>query len=295
MERPFEILFDDEVQRLFDHFSLCFDIRIVFFSASGEMLRVGLNSPSMRYCRLIQEQLYGHARCQSMDETHQKRAAEERCIHCYRCHAGLQEAVKPIFVDRHLLGYVMIGQFRTGRRVPRRVLEDWEKRHGDSSELVEAFNELTLLPAARVDNLLSLFSVLVEYITSQHLITLRGNVVVKKATDYIKRNLHSPLTLDEVAGAVGRSPSSISHLFRERMGATFKQTVTELRVQEAERIMRDTLGATVKEAAYGAGFEDAAYFSRVYRRMRGEPPSSFLRRGQMDADVGSLRAASRER
>ena len=32
-------------------------------------------------------------------------------------------------------------------------------------------------------------------------------------------------------------------------------------------------GATVKEAGLGAGFSDAAYFSRVFRRAYGMPPS----------------------
>jgi AraC-like DNA-binding protein/ligand-binding sensor protein len=277
MARPLDLLFDDEVQKLFDHFSLCFDIRIVFFSAEGAMLRVGLNSPNTTFCHMIQEHLYGLKRCLRMDETHREEAAESRTLLCYQCHAGLNEAVKPIYVDQHLIGYVMIGQFRTSRKIPAQVLSDWKARHGDPRELVRAYNALTLLPPDRVDHVLGLFSIMIEYIMSQHMILLRGNAMLQGVQDYIRDHITEPLSLGEVARAAGRSPSSISHLFRERLGTTFRQTVIECRLRKAEECMTKVPGITVREAAYQSGFDDPAYFSRIYAKVRGVPPSVFLR------------------
>jgi two-component system, response regulator YesN len=125
--------------------------------------------------------------------------------------------------------------------------------------------------------LLGLFNVLVEYIMSRHLIHIHQDTVVGELLAYIESRLDQPIALTEAAAAVYRSTSSVSHLCQKHLGTTFKRLVAELRVAHAEERMRTIPGITVKEAAYAVGYDDPAYFSRVYRSVRGRPPSAFLK------------------
>jgi ligand-binding sensor protein len=155
MARILELALDDEVQRVFDYFSSCMRVRMVFFDSYGRMLRVGLNQPSAQFCQLVQTKLYGIEQCHRMDERQQRKAAQERTILCYTCHAGVREAIKPIFVRTQVVGYVMIGQFRTEEHTPEKVLSDWVARNLPQHMLKTAYAQLPWFSEKSVGNLLA--------------------------------------------------------------------------------------------------------------------------------------------
>jgi AraC-like DNA-binding protein len=85
------------------------------------------------------------------------------------------------------------------------------------------------------------------------------------------------VSLDAVAASVGLSPSRLMHLFTTSVGVPLRPYVLWLRLQcGAGELAR---GKSVADAAYAAGFSDAAHFTRTFRRMIGATPRQVLRRG----------------
>ena len=68
MKSTIEILLKKDVQKIFDKFSLCFNIRIVFFTPDGKELAVGLNKPSNELCKLMREELHKKKACMCFDK-----------------------------------------------------------------------------------------------------------------------------------------------------------------------------------------------------------------------------------
>jgi AraC-like DNA-binding protein len=85
------------------------------------------------------------------------------------------------------------------------------------------------------------------------------------------------VSLNAVAGSVGLSPSRFLHLFTTSVGVPLRPYVLWLRLQCGAREL--ARGASVAEAAYAAGFSDAAHFTRTFRRMIGATPRHVLQRG----------------
>lgn len=84
-----------------------------------------------------------------------------------------------------------------------------------------------------------------------------------------------PLTLTEVAGAVGLSPYHFLRVFRGVFGATPHQYLVQRRVERAaERLLE---GESVTALAYTTGFGDLSNFVRTFRRAFGAPPGAFAR------------------
>ena len=81
------------------------------------------------------------------------------------------------------------------------------------------------------------------------------------------------LTLTHAAAMVGRSPTTLSHLFRRKLGKSFRTVRIELAMEKADEYFRTVPGIRVKEVARRLGFDDPLYFSRLYRRYRGRSPS----------------------
>lgn len=94
---------------------------------------------------------------------------------------------------------------------------------------------------------------------------------ILSAIDYINRNLHRAITLDEVASHACLSPSRFRHLFSEQTSMGLRPYILWRRFMLTwELIMK---GASLSEAAHAAGFADAAHLSRTSTRNFGFAPS----------------------
>lgn len=278
MKRPFEIILKDDVQEVLDSFALCFGIRILFYSPDMEIVRFGDNRLSdSRYCQLVMDRLYGAHRCQSLDEEQLKEAAKSRAMVSYTCHAGLLEAIMPVYAEDNLLGYVMMGQVRTQRALPAHVADAWPDNR-EKNNLRAAFEDLPFVPPGQVNHILRLFSMLVNYIVSQNMVELRGNFIVAGVVKYIESHLGEPIRLTDAAASVYRSESTVSHLVKGTLGKTFKQLVIDKKLDKADEFMRTVPGITVADVAARVGYSDPFHFSNLYRKHRKCPPSEVLRR-----------------
>jgi len=98
--------------------------------------------------------------------------------------------------------------------------------------------------------------------------------VVNSAVDYIRAHYQRRLTLDEIAQQVYVSASYLSRLFKKEIGCTVIELLTKVRVEEAKKVFHDPK-YTVRQVAAEIGFEDANYFSKVFRRIEGITPSKY--------------------
>jgi AraC-like DNA-binding protein len=89
--------------------------------------------------------------------------------------------------------------------------------------------------------------------------------------EYLARHLDGQVTLGELARGLGYSPSHVSTVIRRVTGARFTALRRNIQLDRACFLLRR--GTSVKEAALAAGFADPAYFSRVFARRFGVPPS----------------------
>lgn len=89
---------------------------------------------------------------------------------------------------------------------------------------------------------------------------------------FIRENLAMPLSRQDLAQAFGVTPEHINLLFRKELGMTPSAVINRERVMLAYRLIHEQ-GRSVKEAAYAVGYSDPFYFSRVFKRVLGVPPS----------------------
>jgi AraC-like DNA-binding protein len=84
------------------------------------------------------------------------------------------------------------------------------------------------------------------------------------------------LSIDEIARRAGTSARSISRLFPDETGLTYKAWRQRARIVGA--IDRLSAGASIAQAAHHAGFAGAAAFAHAFRQVTGQTPSGFLKR-----------------
>ena len=96
-----------------------------------------------------------------------------------------------------------------------------------------------------------------------------------KIIKYIEQNIHKPITVLEVANVVGYSPFHLSHLFKENMGITLKDYISNKRIEFAkEQLMLGRF--TVTEISNRLGFLNLQSFSRSFKQKTGQTPTEFI-------------------
>ncbi len=97
---------------------------------------------------------------------------------------------------------------------------------------------------------------------------------VERALEYMQAHLAENLSLADVAAAVGSAPSHLSRLFSRHGGDTFVHAFCRLRISVAKELLRSGR-YRVKEVCSMVGFNDQAYFSRVFRKYEGVSPADY--------------------
>ncbi|MEH6582905.1 MAG: arabinose operon transcriptional regulator AraC [Halioglobus sp.] len=99
---------------------------------------------------------------------------------------------------------------------------------------------------------------------------------VQLAIDYIESHYTGEVTVEDVAAAASLSVSSLARLFKQHTGLTVLGWRDERRMALAcEKVTHSRL--RIAEIADLVGYQDQLYFSRVFRRHMGQPPSEYRR------------------
>jgi transcriptional regulator GlxA family with amidase domain len=94
--------------------------------------------------------------------------------------------------------------------------------------------------------------------------------------EYIEGNLAQPLTVMELAGVAGVSPTHFSRLFRQTTGESPYRYVRRRRVDRAERLIVGTQ-LPFRDVARLVGFSDQSHLNRMMRADRGLTPGQLRR------------------
>ena len=272
-----ELILRDEVQKLLDVFASSLKIRVVLFDPSGGIIRADRQLRNSAYCQLMQKSVFPGL-CAALDSTRQAECLREKKLICYQCHAGLKEAVAPVFIDHRLAGYIMIGQFRDIAKVPAHVLHRCGKMTSPAV-IRRHFTELPYVATKQIEGILGMFTMLVDYIVARELVAIRGDWILEKVQQYIDRHLSEKISIKEVAKFTGRSVSSLSHTLMKKHGLTFKKMLIEKRLNQADILMKEHPEMTLGEIAVLSGFDDRFYFSRIYHKYRRMTPSRYRSQG----------------
>ncbi|NLH00895.1 MAG: response regulator [Clostridiales bacterium] len=101
--------------------------------------------------------------------------------------------------------------------------------------------------------------------------------IIDRANKIIEERFNQELTLDEISKELCISPQYFSRLYKSEMGINFIEKLTEVRIRNAKKLMKET-EHTVKEICFMSGYCDPNYFSRLFKKHEGVSPSEYLKR-----------------
>jgi len=94
-----------------------------------------------------------------------------------------------------------------------------------------------------------------------------------KIARYIQENA-SEVTLSSLSNAFHYSPEYASRLIKRTTGQTFMQLLTNIRIENAKQLLRDT-SLSVIDIAANVGYESSEHFIRKFRSLTGKTPGEY--------------------
>jgi AraC-like DNA-binding protein len=91
---------------------------------------------------------------------------------------------------------------------------------------------------------------------------------------YVQENFQSPITRESVARHFGLAPNHISRVFRKEGFMRFNDYLNLVRVNRA-KFMLQNYSLTLKEIASNCGYNDTAYFCRVFKKTCKVTPTEY--------------------
>lgn len=92
-----------------------------------------------------------------------------------------------------------------------------------------------------------------------------------KLQSFLLDRVHARISVREAGAVVGMGPSTFTRYFKRVTGERFLAYLTRLRLDRAKLLLSQTK-EPVAVIASAVGFEDQAYFTRVFRRHFGQTP-----------------------
>lgn len=107
--------------------------------------------------------------------------------------------------------------------------------------------------------------------------SITGSKYVMNAIKYIQFNYSRDISIDDISKSVGVSRSHLYRVFINNVGKSPIDYLTDYRINEACFLLKNS-GLSIAEIAVSVGFFDQFYFSRVFKKNKGVPPSRYLLR-----------------
>jgi AraC-like DNA-binding protein len=136
------------------------------------------------------------------------------------------------------------------------------------------------------DSVLELMSILHELSTSKSMrilsdVTFNNAQVlnynsrrIDKAYEFMNANFHKPISLKDLAKLVNMTEVSFSRFIKKRTGNTFIDSLNEIRLGHATRMLIETTHS-IAEISYNCGFNNISNFNRFFKKKKHCTPKEF--------------------
>ena len=141
-----------------------------------------------------------------------------------------------------------------------------EPRDG-SNEAVLAHLTLLLVSVSRVT------------VDLGHDLRLRNEPLLTGVFEFIEAHYGEPVSLADVAASVGLTPAHLTTVVRRKTGRTAQQWLTERRMAEARKLLRET-DDTVETVAIRAGYRQPSFFIKQFKRYHADTPAAWRRQAR---------------
>jgi PAS domain S-box-containing protein len=174
-----------------EEFANIFDVCLLLTDANGKYITGPTNL--CEFCQLVRSTEKGLERCKASDTVLAKKALRAKRPVITRCsNAGFIDAVVPIYIGTRHIASWLVGQFCPSEVDEKRVRQCALEIGADEHELLAAYRRMKSRPAEKMESVLKLLAVTVQYLSEyglNNLILIREITLRKQTGKALRESL----------------------------------------------------------------------------------------------------------
>ncbi len=283
------ILFDEErLRKLIANLNILTGLPANILDPEGRDINLFRGHPP--FCRMLNDLPEGHERCVACDRCKVRHYTAEKGFQFYRCHAGVCEAVMPLFDKSRPLAYLVFGCYLDDTPIE----EQWERSRsllewypGGADLLRPAFFRFRQYSAREIQAYAETLEALSSYIQLKGMILTAEQTDLQKLGLYLDQHYMEKLSLESISQQLHIGRTKLCALAKELSGGhTLSYLIAQRRIDAAKRLLVQS-SLPISAVGETVGISDYNYFSKVFRSATGMTPSAF-RKNCRDAAAGTV-------
>ncbi len=244
------------------------------------------------FCQSIKQVPEIYSRCVLCGTASRRHCERDQVPFSKSCFLGISEYSVPIMIDQLCIGSISIGHTCPDPNDATIRLQKEAQRFSLDFPSLKQLYDNSISPEAPSAQTCAVFQFVAAFLAEE----FRPFVHLAKLDDsqnpvdsgfeairtYIFNNYTSPtISIASIAEACNYSQSYVSHTFKKKMKINVRTYINQLRIVLAKHELSN--GSSVSFTAMICGFNDANYFSNVFRSMVGIPPSQYAKHSRKGA------------
>ncbi len=271
-------IFDlEKLRGLLKDFYAISHIRITVFDENLNEL-VSYPERVAPYCAVIRGTSRGFDACMACDREACQRAEKKHSTHIYRCHAGLTEAVTPLYVGDVLVGYLLFGHVfsypshEEGWTVIEKRCENY---HVNDRMLKEAIFGADIVEETYIRSAAQILHAVASYLILERMATLKEDLLAVRLDAYLAAHFTEKLNAVRIADYLGIGKTQLYELSQQLYGCGIAEKIRRQRMDRAKELLSGNEELPLSEVASRCGFHDYNYFITVFSREIGCSPAAW--------------------
>ena len=230
----------------------------------------------IEYCTLIRRTEEGRAGCRACDNAAFAEAYKRKGLYIYTCHAGMTEVVSPILLNDEVLGYVILSHMLPAESFEASVenaLKKAELYGVKRGEAISAIKKILPTEYEKIEAASRLLDAITTYLRVRNLVVKSREELPNTISEYIDENLGKNLNTETLCREFYISRTKLHQISVSAFGVSITKYILDKRMKKAKELLRT--GMSVEGVSESVGFSSANYFSKVFVRECGIPPSKF--------------------
>lgn len=269
----------EQLEQLMRSFYLISGIRFVLYDSEFKEI-MSFPKNDCEFCSLMKSNRNTRRKCAYADKRSFNKCRESGRLYIYKCHAGLVEAVMPLYENEKNIGYLMLGQISDNKNNNTLIekITYWQEKYGfDTETLNTSIQSITYKSTEEIYAAAKIMEACTCYIAFKELIEPEESRVFKAAKAYIDKNLSADLDIADICKELSLGRTKLYDIFKREANTGVSEYINRRRLHKAKSLLKTT-DMSIPEIASAVGFNDYNYFSRVYKKRYGKAPRFYRKR-----------------
>lgn len=196
-------------------------------------------------------------------------------IYYYACHCGFIEVACRIDGDDGVMGYALIGPFRTKNQTHNNGLTALcEKYRFQNEEMQKKYERIPYFSNDTFYALKNVCLPLFDYMKLKNYISQKEDFFALNIEPYLLSHLDGELSVQALCEHFFISRKTLYKLFQRNVQTTPAAYVTKLRIECARRLMQAT-DQPLPSISSAVGISDYNYFIKLFKSSTGQTPGEY--------------------